>query len=169
VQKVAPTSTRKSKPKNRPISTLALAQFLPFRLSVLSNLVSSAIAAGYAERFKLSIPAWRVTAVLAEAPGLSAAEVAARTAMDKVAVSRAVNELLARRRLRAARTRRDRRRSTLKLTRAGLALYAQVVPMALAYEHALTLPLSKPERQNLDALLRKLLGRAAELGPAHTL
>ena len=59
------------------------------------------IAAAYERDFGLSIPQWRVMAVLARNPGLSAAEVAARTAMDKVAVSRAVQGLLAAGRLRA--------------------------------------------------------------------
>ena len=73
---------------------LHLEGFLPYRLSVLSNTVSSAIAAAYFANFGLSIPEWRVMAVLAANPGLSAAEVTARTAMDKVAVSRAVATLL---------------------------------------------------------------------------
>ena len=74
---------------------LHLEKFLPYRLSVLSNTVSSAIAAAYFMNFGLSIPEWRVMAVLASTPGLSAAEVTARTAMDKVAVSRAVAALQA--------------------------------------------------------------------------
>ena len=73
---------------------LQLDNFLPYRLSVLTNLVSTAIAGAYRERFGLSIPAWRVLAVLANSPDLSAAEVGQRTAMDKVAVSRAVRALL---------------------------------------------------------------------------
>jgi len=93
-----------------PDSRLVLANFLPFRLSVLSNMVSSAIAAGYAERCGISIPEWRVIAVLAESPGLAAAEVAARTVMDKVAVSRAVATLLAKRHIHRSQSRRDRRR-----------------------------------------------------------
>ena len=72
---------------------LQLENFLPYRLSVLTNLVSSAIAGAYRERFGLSIPEWRVVAVLANSPDLSAAEVAQRTAMDKVAVSRARSRL----------------------------------------------------------------------------
>ena len=71
-------------------SKLHLENFLPYRLSVLSNTVSGAIAAAYFAHFGLSIPEWRVMAVLAANPGLSAAEVTARTAMDKVAVSRAL-------------------------------------------------------------------------------
>src|SRR5471030_719714 len=73
---------------------LDLDRFMPYRLSVLTNRVSHAIARHYSQRFSLSIPEWRDMAVLGQTPGLSAREVAARTAMDKVQVSRAVASLL---------------------------------------------------------------------------
>jgi DNA-binding MarR family transcriptional regulator len=146
---------------------LHLEGFLPYRLSVLSNTVSSAIAAAYFANFGLSIPEWRVMAVLAANPGLSAAEVTARTAMDKVAVSRAVATLLSAGRLQRTTAPADRRRTHLSLSSAGVRVYAQVVPMALDYERKLVAPLSKSERATLDRILRVLLGRAVELGPAH--
>jgi DNA-binding MarR family transcriptional regulator len=146
---------------------LHLEKFLPYRLSVLSNTVSSAIAAAYFANFGLSIPEWRVMAILAANPGLSAAEVTARTAMDKVAVSRAVAALLAAGRLQRTTAPADRRRTHLALTRAGERVYARVVPMALEYERSLVAPLSKRDRAALDRLVRVLLGRAVELGPAH--
>ena len=72
------------------LPALDLEHFLPYRLSVLANTVSTALAGAYALRFGLTIPQWRVIAVLARTPGLAAADVVERTAMDKVAVSRAV-------------------------------------------------------------------------------
>src|SRR3954470_14251139 len=133
-----------------PRPKLHLERFLPYRLSVLSNTVSSAIAAAYFMNFGLSIPEWRVMAVLAANPGLSAAEVTARTAMDKVAVSRAVAALQAAGRLHRTTAPADRRRTHLALTRTGTRVYAQVVPMALEYERQLVAPLSRAERSTLD-------------------
>jgi DNA-binding MarR family transcriptional regulator len=150
-----------------PRPKLHLENFLPYRLSVLSNTVSGANAAAYFAHIGLTIPEWRVMAVLAANPGLSAAEVTARTAMDKVAVSRAVAALLAAGRLRRTTAKSDRRRTHLELTATGTRVYAQVVPMALDYERHLVAPLSKKDRESLDRLLRILLGRAIELGPAH--
>ncbi len=69
---------------------MQLDRFIPYRLSVLTNTVSMVIASAYEREFGLTIPQWRVMAVLARYPELSAIEVAERTAMDKVAVSRAV-------------------------------------------------------------------------------
>ena len=50
---------------------------------------------------------------------------------------------------------------------AGLRVYARVVPMALQYERNLLATLSSRDRATLDRLVRVLLGRAVELGPAH--
>jgi DNA-binding MarR family transcriptional regulator len=149
-------------------ATLELDRFLPYRLSVLSNIVSTAIAGAYRDRFGLTIPEWRVMAVLAMNPGLSAAQVAQRTAMDKVAVSRAVASLLKQRRIARQMAHADRRRSLLKLAPAGRRVYSQVIPFALAYERELIAPLSRRDREMLDRAIRILLGRATEIGPAHS-
>ena len=143
---------------------LRLSGFLPYRLSVLANIVSTAIAGAYAERFDLSIPEWRVLAVLADMPNISAAEVAQQTAMDKVAVSRAVASLLRSKRLQRRMARSDRRRSVLSLSAAGERVYSQVVPLALRYETALVAHLNNDDRVTLDRLLGVLLARAEELG-----
>jgi DNA-binding MarR family transcriptional regulator len=114
----------------------------------------------------LTIPEWRVLAVLADKPSLTAAEISTRTAMDKVAVSRAVAQLLARRAIVRRTSAQDRRRAHLELSAAGLEVYANVAPVARAYERELLGPLSRAERRALDRLLTILLGRAAEIGPA---
>ncbi len=144
---------------------LRLEHFVPYRLSILTNTVSTAIAGAYARRFGLSIPEWRVIAVLGLQPGLSAAEVAERTAMDKVAVSRAVSSLLRSRRVVRATANSDRRRSMLKLSRQGENVYWRVVPFARRYEKELLADLSASERESLDRLLSRLHRRAQELGP----
>lgn len=144
---------------------LRLEHFVPYRLSILTNTVSTAIAGAYARRFGLSIPEWRVIAVLGLEPGLSAAEVAERTAMDKVAVSRAVSNLLRSRRVVRATANSDRRRSVLKLSRHGENVYWRVVPFARRYEKELLADLSASERASLDQLLSRLHRRAQELGP----
>lgn len=137
-------------------ASLALERFLPYRLSVLSNRVSQTIANAYAARFGLAITEWRVIAVLSRYPGLSANEVAERTAMDKVAVSRAVARLLERGLLQRETDGGDRRRSVLTLSEAGVRIFDEVVPVALRYEGELLALLDDEERQLLDRLLGKL-------------
>ena len=143
--------------------SLHLEHFLPYRLSVLSNVVSAAIADAYRQRHGLTIPEWRVSAVLARDPGGAAREGAATTRRDAVAGSRAVMRLLRARRLRRATAAEDRRRSILSLTEHGMAVYREVVPFALQYENALLAALQPAERRVLDEILDKLTNRAQEL------
>lgn len=138
---------------------LDLERFLPYRLSVLSNRISGAIAREYSERFDLSVTEWRVMAVLGRHPDLSAREVAERTAMDKVTVSRTLARLLAAGRLQRAMHDGDRRKSVLRLSEAGLAVHDQVVPLALGFERHVLEGLPEAER----ALLFRLLDRLDEL------
>lgn len=140
-----------------PLQTmLSLPAFLPYRLSVLSNRISRTIAKLYADRFALTIPEWRVMAILGETSDVSAGEVAERTAMDKVAVSRAVARLLAAGRIERHLDPTDRRRSVLALSKAGRAIYDAVAPLALAYERRLLDSLDEDDRAALDRLLAKL-------------
>lgn len=141
---------------NNSDSELQLKNFLPYRLSTLSNHISRAIADRYEERFSLSLPEWRTLAVLGEESDLSAAEVADRTAMDKVAVSRAVNSLLKAERIERHFSPEDRRRSVIALSDLGREVYEQVVPIALSYESTILDKLSKEEELFLDKILSKL-------------
>jgi len=135
---------------------LALDAFVPYRLSVLTNQVSDAIARRYADRFSLTIPEWRVMATLGETPDLSARDVAARTAMDKVQVSRAVSSLMAAKRVQRSYDAEDGRITRLSLTRAGRTIYDEIVPLALHLEEIFLSTLSAEERKTFDRLLSKL-------------
>jgi DNA-binding MarR family transcriptional regulator len=147
----------------RSTDRLQLDRFVPYRLSVLSNIVSMSIAHAYQRDFALSIPEWRVVAVLARFPNLSAIEVAERTAMDKVAVSRAVRSLVASRRVVRSFDKGDRRRSILRLSASGKSVYTRVAPRALSYEKKLLNALSASDRRALDRLISRLIERAREM------
>jgi len=140
---------------------LELERFLPYRLAVLANTMSTAIAGAYAARFRLSIPECRVVAVLARSPDPAAAQVAQRTAMDKVAVSRAVASLVRAGRVARSVEESDRRRSRLRLTDDGMLVYQQVVPWALAYEDAVLRGIPPRMRAVLHDLLDELSVSAA--------
>ncbi len=152
-------ATRKSAPAGR----LDLERFVPYRLSVLSNTISGAIAREYAARFSLTISEWRVMAVLGRFAPLTSGDVAARTAMDKVRVSRAVARLDRSGHIHRRRDPGDRRRGLLRLSGKGEKIYRQIVPLALARERDLLAALSTSERQHLDRLLTTLQERAHRL------
>ena len=137
---------------------LELERFLPYRLSILSNRVSQAIAREYTERFSLSMTEWRVMAVLARfnGEGMSAREVAERTAMDKVAVSRALARLTSAGRVSRGTHGGDKRRSVLRLTAKGWKIHDTVAPRARAHERELLGHLTAHEKRVLAQILDKL-------------
>ena len=137
---------------------LKLHEFLPYRLFVLASRISSALADHYEEEFQITRTEWRILAVLGEDADLSAAEVAERTAMDKVAISRAVNKLLDAGLLERKFAAHDKRRSALRMSPAGLNIYQQIVPIAVEYEQNIVQQLSDDERALLRTLLDKLDG-----------
>lgn len=144
---------------------LRLENFLPYRLAVLSNTVSTTVAKAYDKRFGVSIPEWRVIAVLGRFPGLSAVEVAERTLLDKVAVSRAVTKLIKNGRIDREFANADRRRSILNLSEEGKKLHDEIAQLALQFERDLLEGFSKEELDNLDSIMKRLLDRASSIGP----
>lgn len=142
---------------------LDLENFLPYRLSILAQVVSESLHALYADRFRLTVTQWRVMAALGRFAPLTASEVGQRIVMDKVAVSRAVTALLRRGLVERLVDRADRRRASLRLSARGRALHARIVPLALDYEQRLVAALDAPARRRFDALADRLLARAVEL------
>lgn len=142
---------------------LALERFLPYRLSVITNRISGALSRHYATRFGISIPEWRVIANLGRYPGLSANQVAERSAMDKVTVSRAVAGLERKGLLERVRDGDDKRRSRLTLSARGTDVYAEIAPLALGFERDLLTALTPDEAQQLDRIIDKLNAKMNDL------
>lgn len=142
---------------------LQLDGYLPYRLSVASNAVSSLIARAYQDRFGLSIPQWRLVCVLAEDGALTQGQIVARTVMDKVTVSRAAQGLGKRGLVARTDHQADARSHVLALTAEGRALHAEIAPLALAYEAALISGLAPDEVALLKRLLVRLQAAAGQL------
>lgn len=135
---------------------LRLRAYLPYRLSILSNTVSRKIADLYDREFGINIWQWRVMAIVGEQPEISATELAQRTAMDKVAVSRAVAGLVELGYLDRTPSKQDARRSALTLTKIGHSIYNQIVPLARQAEEDLLADLSDKDAADLERLMEKL-------------
>ncbi|WP_430398264.1 MarR family winged helix-turn-helix transcriptional regulator [Ferrovibrio sp.] len=137
-------------------SPLVLENFLPYRLSVMTNRISGALSRHYAERFGIGIPEWRVIANLGRHPGITANEVVERAAMDKVTVSRAVAALEKKKLVERRRDDGDKRKAQLTLSKAGEKVYGEIVPLALGFERDLLAMLTAEERTVLDRVIGKL-------------
>lgn len=145
-----------------PDSALRLDGYLPYRLSVASNAVSRLIARAYEDRFGLTIPQWRLIAVLAEDGPLTQQAIGSRTVMDKVTVSRATQGLVKRRLVQRAPHDVDGRSHHLALSKAGERLYGEISPVALEYEARLLQQFDPAAVEELKRVLRHL-ERAAEV------
>lgn len=137
--------------------------WLPHEFSFVANRFSAALEKVYSRRFGLSVPGWRVIAVLANHAPLSAGELSRRTAMNPVAITRAVAELarlgMVKRRVDA----RDRRKAVLRLSDRGIAAYRTVIPVAIRMEEQLLSVLSPSEIERLRASMNSLARHAQAL------
>lgn len=150
-----------------------LAGFLPYQLSIASNAVSDLIAERYRNRFALTVPEWRVMAVLGDGAaarsargGMTQRALTEATLMDKVAVNRAVKVLEQRGLVARLPNPADGRSQLLELTGEGRAIHAEVMPLALATERELLGELDPEEEAALRRLLMRIRARAGELSSA---
>ena len=144
---------------------LSLGSFLPYRFSVVAECLSRLFAEHYERRFGISIPEWRLMAVLGEHAPQSTQEVITRTEMDRVRVSRAAIRLEDKGLIARKTHPHDQRAHLLSLTRKGLAMYRQIVPLARQLQRELETEFSTDEIQALDRILTKLQARLTELAP----
>lgn len=135
---------------------LQLQRFLPYRLSVVSNAISAAIAQVYRDQHGLSMTEWRLLAVLAEHPQQSAQQLVMLTRLDKVSISRALKRMLDAGWVQRRVDRSDRRRLPLLLSDAGQTLYAQIAPAVAAREQQILGALDSHSREQLHQLLDRL-------------
>ena len=134
-----------------------LGSFLPYQLAVAAAKVSRGFAERYRAEFGISIPEWRVLAQLAQAGTVSVRDVEARVDMDKSKVSRAAARLEAAGYVEKRGNAADKRLLDMRLTEAGRALFARIVPVAETYQADLLTTLG-PDGDGL----RRALARIAE-------
>jgi len=141
-------------PDGKPV--LKLRHFLPYRLNHLAETVSKSFSKIYADTYGIGIPEWRVLAILGECDAMTARDVCEATSMHKTKVSRAVAALEKRKFLQRDTNPLDQREQTLRLSSAGIAVYEDIVPRALAYSKELEDTLTSEQKSLLDDLFARL-------------
>ncbi|HTV80285.1 MAG TPA: MarR family winged helix-turn-helix transcriptional regulator [Steroidobacteraceae bacterium] len=142
---------------------LQLQEYLPYRLSVTANAASRLIARAYEVQFGLTIPQWRLMAVLGDEGALTQQALCGRTLMDKVTVMRAAQGLTRRRLVRRQPNAQDGRSHRLKLSASGQALYGRIIPLARAFEAQLLAGMKASDVSLLQRLLRQVEATALTL------
>ncbi|WP_114395177.1 MarR family winged helix-turn-helix transcriptional regulator [Oleisolibacter albus] len=143
---------------------LHLDSFLPYRINVLSKRISRELSRRYQDKFGISIPEWRVIAILGREQPLSSNDIVERSQMDKAKVSRAVNGLVERGLLSRAVHPEDQRLLRLSFTAQGRQLYEQITPLALDWEQQFLDCLTSVDQELLASLIDRLDRRLDEMG-----
>lgn len=133
---------------------LILQDFLPYRVVVLGDRLSRMLARAYADE-GVTIPEWRVLAVISQKEKMAARDVVARTPLDKMAVSRAVSALEDKGLVLRSEDRNDRRVAILSLSAQGRAVFNRIARLALDFERRLLDDLTAEERRHFGAALAR--------------
>lgn len=140
-----------------------LKEFLPYLLSITSNAVSGRIALEYRQRFGLSVPEWRVMAVLGDSGPLTQRDLTRLTVMDKVAVNRACKILEERDLATRQPNAQDGRSHLLELTESGTRMHDEIMPLALEMERRLFANFTREEVAHFRHLLDRVRGEVDDL------
>jgi DNA-binding MarR family transcriptional regulator len=132
-----------------------LASFIPYRIVALGHRISGALSAAY-EGEGVTIPEWRVLAVVSQRDEMAARDVAQQTPMDKMAVSRAVVLLEAKGLVVRVPDAKDRRVYSLSLSAKGRTLFDRILKSALEFERELLAPFSAAEQAAFRSVLERL-------------
>jgi DNA-binding MarR family transcriptional regulator len=145
---------------------LKLEEFLPYRLSVLASLTAQALSRAYAGAGDIGGPEWRILVTLGQFGVMTGKAIGQHSQMHKTKVSRAVT-LLEERKLVARRSNRsDLRESLLSLTPSGRALYAALVPDAIALAAEFERAIDPTDRAAFERTLTRLTEQARLLADA---
>ncbi len=139
-------------------SGLTVDNFLTTMLSQLITRLSSTVTQPYAEQFGLTVPEWRILALLAYARRLPFSELVVQSTSDKALVSRTLR-LLEERGLVLLETEGNTPRKKLicSVTEAGIALHDEVMPLARRGQADVIRQLEPEERRAVYLGLKKLL------------
>ena len=137
---------------------MQLEAYFPYRLAVAAEAFSQKLVGVYGRTYGLSREEWRLLLLLAEARELTSHDLAQRTTLDKVQISRASQRLEGKGLITRAVSQQDKRLRVYTCTEAGLALFGEVFPKVDAQANAILAGLSDSDRaaliQGVEALSR---------------
>lgn len=137
----------------RSACALDLDHYVPAYLTFLAGKISSSASATYRPQFGVGITDWRIMALLATEPWITAGRVCDVIGLDKAAVSRSVRQM---KKAGIVETGEDQYRQLIALTRRGLSLHDRIVNLSLAREQQLLKNFSVAERKLLINFLARM-------------
>ncbi|PCI04697.1 MAG: transcriptional regulator [Hyphomicrobiales bacterium] len=116
---------------------LDITNYIPYFLAAVNNPLSRGASKIYLKKFNLGIVEWRVIAMLAIEPCITASRICDVVALDKAATSRALTRLLVLGYLEFSSKKSDVRRKKWSLNEAGYSVHDQILRLALQREEKL--------------------------------
>jgi DNA-binding MarR family transcriptional regulator len=133
---------------------LNLDSYVPAYLTFLAGKMSSSASATYRPKFGVGITDWRIMALLATEPWISAGRVCDVIGLDKAAVSRSVRAMKSSGIVEVKYD--DQSHQCIALTRKGLNLHDRIVKLSLERERQLLSCFSTDERKLLVNFLSRM-------------
>jgi len=156
------SKTRNSRPatprKPGNDQVLDLDRYVPALITFIANKLSRSATVLYQKRFGVNVTEWRILALLAIEPAISAARICNVIGYDKGPVSRTLAMMEERGLVTIRPDKRDGRPHAISLTPKGQAIHDQVIALALERERRLLSCLRNDEREALINLLVRIHG-----------
>lgn len=133
-----------------------LEKFLPYRLRILYDSVSSSFSAMYVKQFDFAPYEWRILASIAQNGSFTAKQLSQHSRMHKTRVSRAINKLSKKQLIEKTVNQDDKRETFLKLTDKGVHTYAKIAQLAVQFDEDILKCLSAKEQKSLSLIIDKL-------------
>jgi DNA-binding MarR family transcriptional regulator len=139
-----------------------LDQYLPYLINRVGNTLVQLFSRDLAQ-FNISVPMWRVVAVLGAMGSLRLVDLSTMTSIDASTLSRLTETMQRRKLVERARSPENKREITISLTRNGQELLEILTPIAAAYEREMTIGLSMPNLATTRETLRQMFARLEKL------
>lgn len=147
----APERRRVARPR------LELDAHLSFLIVALANKISSCASLTYMRHFGVGVMEWRVLAMVAAHPNVTAKGISELSGIEKSSISRAVHMLIKRGYLEATNDLSDSRRALCVLTPAGYALHDRIYVASMARRRLLLTGFSDAEHRQIIEYCRRLM------------
>jgi len=134
--------------------TLDRENYVPYYINMISNKLSRGSSRIYIRKFGIGVIEWRILGFLKREGTRTANDLCLTLAIDKSAASRAIHVMQVEGLIAVDPI--DRRQRSLSLTKRGISLHDQILPIARERERILLSSLNDGERKELLRLLRKL-------------
>jgi DNA-binding MarR family transcriptional regulator len=130
---------------------------LSFLIVSLSNKISSSASIAYKRQFGAGVMEWRVLAMVAAHPGVTAKIISQVSGVDKSSISRATHLLIGHGYLKATDDASDTRRTLHVLTPAGYKLHARIFAASMDRNRMLLTGFSESEHRQMIAFCHRLM------------